>query len=65
MQPNKWLVVFCDEIYCEYTRTPSGTVLRPMQPNKWLVVFCDEINLPDEDKYGTQVVITFLRQLTE
>jgi dynein heavy chain 1 len=34
-------------------------------PNKWLVVFCDEINLPDEDKYGTQAIITFLRQLTE
>lgn len=51
--------------YCEYTRTPNGIVLRPHQPNKWLVVFCDEINLPDEDKYGTQAVITFLRQLTE
>lgn len=30
-----------------------------------MVVFCDEINLPDEDKYGTQVVIAFLRQITE
>lgn len=29
------------------------------------MVFCDEINLPDEDKYGTQVVIAFLRQITE
>jgi len=26
-----------------------------------LVVFCDEINLPDEDNYGTQAVVTFLR----
>ena len=51
--------------YCEYTKTHQGIVLRPKQPNKWLVVFCDEINLPDEDKYGTQSVITFLRQLTE
>jgi dynein heavy chain 1, cytosolic len=51
--------------YCEYSRTPNGIVLRPHQPNKWLVVFCDEINLPDEDKYGTQSIITFLRQLTE
>jgi len=30
-----------------------------------LVIFCDEINLPDEDKYGTQVVIAFLREITE
>lgn len=28
-------------------------------------MFCDEINLPDEDDYGTQAVVTFLRQLTE
>lgn len=51
--------------YCEYSRTPNGIILRPRQPNKWLVIFCDEINLPDEDKYGTQSIITFLRQLTE
>lgn len=51
--------------YCEYTKTHKGIVIHPKQPNKWLVVFCDEINLPDEDDYGTQAVITFLRQLTE
>ena len=51
--------------YCEYTKTHMGIILRPKMPNKWLVVFCDEINLPDEDQYGTQAVITFLRQLTE
>lgn len=51
--------------YCEYSKTHQGIILRPKMPNKWLVVFCDEINLPDEDKYGTQTVITFLRQLTE
>jgi dynein heavy chain 1 len=51
--------------YCEYTKTHQGVILRPKQPNKWLVVFCDEINLPDMDVYGTQKVITFLRQLTE
>jgi hypothetical protein len=28
-------------------------------------VFCDEINLPANDKYGTQRVISFIRQLTE
>ena len=53
------------EHYCEYFKSGNSVVLRPRQPNKWLVVFCDEINLPDEDKYGTQVIITFLRQLTE
>lgn len=52
--------------HCEYKRTPQGdTVLRPSQMGKWLVVFCDEINLPANDKYGTQRVITFIRQLTE
>ncbi|EGC38132.1 cytoplasmic dynein heavy chain [Dictyostelium purpureum] len=52
--------------HCEYKRTPSGeTVLRPTQLGKWLVVFCDEINLPSNDKYGTQRVITFIRQLVE
>ena len=53
------------EHYCEYKKTPNGVMLSPKQPNKWLVVFCDEINLPDTDKYGTQAIITFLRQLTE
>lgn len=53
------------EHYCEYKKTPNGIILSPKQPNKWLVVFCDEINLPDADKYGTQSIITFLRQLTE
>ncbi|RLN48678.1 hypothetical protein BBJ28_00009539 [Nothophytophthora sp. Chile5] len=51
--------------YCEYKRTPSGMVLAPNAPEKWLVVFCDEINLPEADRYGTQRVITFLRQLVE
>lgn len=40
-----------------------GLVLQPTQLNKWLVLFCDEINLPDMDKYGTQRVISFLRQM--
>lgn len=53
------------EHYCEYSKAATGITLRPRQPNKWLVVFCDEINLPDEDKYGTQFVITLLRQMTE
>ncbi|KAL3321193.1 Cytoplasmic dynein 1 heavy chain 1 [Cichlidogyrus casuarinus] len=51
--------------YCEYRKTPHGLVLAPQQMNKWLVFFCDEINLPDLDKYGTQRVISFLRQIVE
>ena len=30
-----------------------------------MVMFCDEINLPDMDAYGTQRVISFLRQMVE
>ena len=62
---NPQLILKQFEHYCEYFKSGSDIILRPRQPNKWLVVFCDEINLPDEDKYGTQCVITFLRQLTE
>lgn len=51
--------------YCEYRRTPNGVVLSPVQLSRWLVIFCDEINLPAPDKYGTQRVISFLRQLVE
>ena len=51
--------------YCEYIKSSSGTILRPKQSGKYLVVFCDEINLPEQDKYSTQVVITFLREITE
>ncbi|KAI1728166.1 dynein heavy chain and region d6 of dynein motor domain-containing protein [Ditylenchus destructor] len=51
--------------YCEYRRTPNGIVLSPVQMTRWLVIFCDEINLPSQDKYGTQRVISFLRQMVE
>lgn len=51
--------------YCEYRKTPNGIILAPIQLGKWLVLFCDEINLPDMDCYGTQRVISFLRQLVE
>ena len=51
--------------YCEYIKSSNGTILRPKQNNKYLVIFCDEINLPEMDKYSTQVVITFLREITE
>lgn len=51
--------------FCECKRVAGGeTVLRPTSGH-WLVVFCDEINLPQTDNYGTQRVITFMRQLIE
>ncbi|OCF56381.1 dynein heavy chain 1, cytosolic [Kwoniella mangroviensis CBS 10435] len=59
------LILKTFEQYCEYRKTPNGLVLAPQQIGRWLVVFCDEINLPATDKYGTQRVISFLRQLME
>ncbi|CAJ1328908.1 unnamed protein product [Effrenium voratum] len=53
------------DLYCETVKTPAGLVMRPLQLNRWVVVFCDECNLPEEDKYGTQKVIMFIRQITE
>ncbi|RMZ76007.1 hypothetical protein DV738_g5168, partial [Chaetothyriales sp. CBS 135597] len=59
------LVIKTFEQYCEYRKTINGVVLSPTQMGKWLVIFCDEINLPSPDTYGTQRVISFLRQLVE
>lgn len=54
--------------YCKYVRRGKDIVLEPAESlgaQSWLVVFCDEINLPEEDSYGTQKVIMFMRQLVE
>lgn len=59
------LILKTFEQYCEYRKTPNGVILAPLQIGRWLVVFCDEINLPASDKYGTQRVISFIRQLVE
>ena len=59
------LILKTFEQYCEYRKTPNGVILAPVQIGRWLVVFCDEINLPAPDKYGTQKVISFIRQLVE
>jgi dynein heavy chain 1, cytosolic len=59
------LILKTFEQYCEYRKTPNGVILAPIQIGRWLVLFCDEINLPARDKYGTQRVISFLRQLVE
>eukprot|EP00762_Andalucia_godoyi_P003304 ANDGO_06532.mRNA.1 Dynein heavy chain len=53
------------ERYCDIERTANGLVCRPSQPGKWLVIFCDEINLPSPDKYGTQRIISLIRQVVE
>eukprot|EP00497_Spongosphaera_streptacantha_P000243 TRINITY_DN1159_c0_g1_i1.p2 TRINITY_DN1159_c0_g1~~TRINITY_DN1159_c0_g1_i1.p2 ORF type:complete len:106 (+),score=27.16 TRINITY_DN1159_c0_g1_i1:107-424(+) len=37
--------------------------MRPVMKNKILVLFCDECNLPMNDAYGTQYIVTFVRQL--
>lgn len=54
--------------YCRYVRRGKETYLEPAETlgsESWLVVFCDEINLPEEDTFGTQRVIMFMRQLVE
>lgn len=54
--------------YCSYVRRGKDIFLEPAEnlgAQSWLVVFCDEINLPEEDAYGTQRVIMFMRQLVE
>lgn len=59
------LILKTFEQHCEYRKTPNGVILAPVQIGRWIVLFCDEINLPATDKYGTQKVISFLRQLVE
>ncbi|GAW79183.1 hypothetical protein PGO_021530 [Plasmodium gonderi] len=61
--PNLLLQTF--DHYCEYVKTTSELVLRPVQPGKWLIIFADEINLPTPDKYDTQRIIMFMRQIYE
>ncbi|ORY38141.1 dynein heavy chain [Rhizoclosmatium globosum] len=59
------LIIKTFEQHCEYRKTPNGVILSPQVVGRWLVLFCDEINLPAADKYGTQRVISFLRQLVQ
>ncbi|KAJ2996813.1 hypothetical protein HDV02_006191 [Globomyces sp. JEL0801] len=53
------------ELHGQYKRSSKGEIFSPKSPGRWLVLFCDEINLPKTDKYGTQRVISFIRQLIE
>ena len=40
------------------TAVLNGVILAPVQIGRWFVVFCDKINIPAQDKYGTQRVIS-------
>ena len=54
--------------HCTYVKRGKDTILEPSEnlgAQTWLVVFCDEINLPENDSFGTQRVIMFMRQLVE
>lgn len=51
--------------YCEFQKSSNGTIFTPKVSGKWVVVFCDEINLPGVDKYGSQKVISLIRQMIE
>ncbi|CAN3358695.1 dynein heavy chain, cytoplasmic [Diutina catenulata] len=52
--------------YCHYQQEVTGGMeLTPKIPGSWVVVFCDEINLPQPDRYGTQGVVSLLRQIME
>ncbi|ODV98401.1 hypothetical protein PACTADRAFT_20118, partial [Pachysolen tannophilus NRRL Y-2460] len=53
------------EQYCDYKKLASGTILAPKIPGKWLVIFADELNLPKVDKFNSQKVISFMRELVE
>jgi dynein heavy chain 1, cytosolic len=64
--PDIILKVF--QQYCKYVRRGKEMYLEPAESlgtGVWLVVFCDEVNLPENDLYGTQRVIMFMRQLVE
>ncbi|CAG8767167.1 16713_t:CDS:1, partial [Dentiscutata heterogama] len=61
--PESILKIF--DQYCEYHETPNGDILSPIAIGYRLVIICNEINLSVTDHYGTQSVISFLRQLIE
>ncbi|RIB15447.1 dynein heavy chain and region D6 of dynein motor-domain-containing protein [Gigaspora rosea] len=61
--PESILKIF--DQYCECRKTPSGIVLSPIDIGCLIVIICDGINIPITDHYGTQRVISFLRQLIE
>lgn len=53
------------EQFCVYVKSSAGTKLKPKAANSFIVFECVNLNLPALDKYGTQRVVEFLRQLLE
>jgi dynein heavy chain 1 len=51
--------------HCKVERTAHRVFARPKTPGKSLVLFCDEINLPEADEFGTQAVVSLMRQMVE
>ena len=63
-RPTLNLILKEFEHYCEYVESSNGTILRPKH-YKYLIAFFDEINLKEMDNYNTQILIGFLRGITE
>ncbi|RIB13029.1 dynein heavy chain and region D6 of dynein motor-domain-containing protein [Gigaspora rosea] len=61
--PDSILKIF--DQYCEYHKSINGVILSPITVGCWLVIICSKINHPVTDQYGTQCIISFLRQLIE
>ncbi|ODV89200.1 hypothetical protein CANCADRAFT_32533 [Tortispora caseinolytica NRRL Y-17796] len=59
------LVVSILEQQFRYLKTEQGTILAPKSETGWIVLFCDEMNLPRPDKYGSQAILEFIRQIVE
>ncbi|KAI5541278.1 dynein heavy chain family protein family [Trichomonas vaginalis G3] len=53
------------EQFCVYIKTSSSIKMKPKKSNTFLVFICNDMNLPNLDKYGTQRVVEFLRQILE
>jgi dynein heavy chain 1, cytosolic len=53
------------EQHCMYVSTPNGLELCPVKDSTTLVVLCDEVNLPAPDPFGTQTVVSLLREMVE
>ncbi|BFZ56714.1 dynein heavy chain [Savitreella phatthalungensis] len=58
-------IVSALEQHCRYTKGPTGLVLGSPRPGHKAVLFCDEVNLTTSDAFGSQPVISFLRNLIE
>jgi dynein heavy chain 1 len=53
------------EQFCIYVKSTTATRLKPKANNLFMVILCNHLDLPELDKYGTQRVVEFLRQMLE